>query len=213
MSGAPDLNRWVQKDEDRLSFHLETVRCRLRAPSEADIPHVFSATRYAGFNDGMLWEAPAAEEELRAPLQKNLEAWRSSTAYSFTIENKEDATFVGRIGIRTTVEARIWNIGFWLHPAQVGKGYMTEAAQAVVDFGFDRLDAEAVEACYATWNIRSKNVLERLGMTQVEFIEKGFQKRGAWVPEYRMRIDRGARKRPNQTAQATPGLRPSVSDL
>lgn len=67
---------------------------------------------------------------------------------------------------------------------------MREAARAIVQFGFAELNAEAIEACYATWNHESRKVLEAIGMSEAEFLPQGFQKRGAWVPEYRMRIER-----------------------
>ena len=173
-----------------LDFQLVTARCRLRMPAPADIPHVFSATRYAGFNDGMRWDPPASEEDLRAPLERSLEGWKTGRDFAFSIERKEDSIFLGRIDIRSSPNPAVWNIGFWLHPAQQGNGYMTEAGQAIVDFGFARLGAETIEACHATWNGRSRRVLERLGMTEVGFVSEGFKKRGEWVPEYRMRIEK-----------------------
>jgi ribosomal-protein-alanine N-acetyltransferase len=179
-----------------LEFQLTTSRCRLRAPNKADIPHIFSATRFPGFNDGMLWDPPASEEELLEPLRRSLDAWTSGQSFSFTIERLEKAEFVGRIGIRPGPNPRpnIWDIGFWLHPTQQGQGLMTEAAQAVVTFGFGPLQADAIEARHATWNLRSRRVLERLGMTEVGFLEQGFQKRGAWVPEFLMRVEKGQQR-------------------
>jgi ribosomal-protein-alanine N-acetyltransferase len=172
------------------NFQLTTARCRLRAPDRKDIPHIFSAARYTGFNDGMLWDPPASEKELQAPLERNLEAWRTSHAFTFTIEEMDGLAFAGRITIWPSSDPKVWNIGFWLHPTQQGKGLMTEAARAVFDLGFERLGAEAIDACDATWNVRSRKVLERVGMTEVEYLSQGFQKRGAWVPEYRMRIEK-----------------------
>jgi [ribosomal protein S5]-alanine N-acetyltransferase len=58
-----------------LTFEIGTARCRLRAPTTEDIPHVFSATRYVGFNDGMLWNATEMPSELEAPLVRSLKAW------------------------------------------------------------------------------------------------------------------------------------------
>jgi ribosomal-protein-alanine N-acetyltransferase len=176
-----------------LDFQLTTPRCRLRAPSAEDIPHVFSATRVAGFNDGMLWDPPASEEELLEPLRQNLEAWSSGVAFVFTIEMRQDANFAGRIGIRPGPRPRpnVWDIGFWLHPNHQGRGLMTEAAHAVVDFGFGHLQAEAIESRHATWNLRSRRVLDRLGMIEVEYLPQGFQKRGEWVPEFLMRLEKG----------------------
>ena len=45
---------------------IHTENYRLRIPDESDIDFVFSATRYAGFNDGMQWEALKAEKNYSA---------------------------------------------------------------------------------------------------------------------------------------------------
>ncbi len=164
-----------------LDFVLETPRCRLRAPAEADIPHVFSASRVPGFTEGMLWEPPETLAELHGPLGRNLAAWRSGTAYTFTVETKA-FVFAGRVALRRTAQDR-WNLGFWTHPEQQGKGYTAEAAAAVLNFGFTQLGAERVEACHALWNLKSRRVLTKLGMTFVRRVPEGFQKNGVWVAE------------------------------
>lgn len=196
-------------------FTLETPRCRLRQPSAADIPHVFSATRFPGFNDGMLWDPPETEGELVAPFQRSLEAWRNGAAFTFSIDRKDDGAFIGRIGIRPTDCADIWNIGFWLHPQHQGNGLMTEAAQVVIGFGFSTLGASAIEACHATWNTPSRRMLERIGMKEAGFFEQGYQKRGAWVPEYRMRIERehfgaASASSPSISSDPASGIRPAT---
>lgn len=165
-----------------LNFVLETPRCVLRAPAQTDVPHVFSATRFPGFNDGMRWEPPETVDELREPLERNLEAWRVGTAYTFTVETKPPPVFVGRVVVRQT-EGDRWELGFWTHPDEQGKGYTTEAATAVLGFGFTRLGAEQIEACHAVWNQGSRRVLEKLGMTFVKHLPQGFQKNGVWVAE------------------------------
>jgi len=173
-----------------LDFHLLTPRCRLRLPNETDIPHVFSATRYTGFNDGMLWEPPSSKEELWEPLKRSLRAWSAGEAFTFTIEKEADHEFFGRISIRPTNDPEVWNIGFWTHPKHQRQGLMTEAARAVIDFGFGTLGAKAVEARHATWNTPSRKTLERVGMKEVGYIARGFQKHGVWVDEYLMRVGR-----------------------
>ncbi|MEI8196044.1 MAG: GNAT family protein [Phycisphaerae bacterium] len=176
----------------RFPFTLQilTTRCRLRCVSEADIPHVWSATRHAGFNDGMTWNPPANMDELRQPLQRNLEAWRADRDYTFTIESKSNSMFLGRIVIRQTTDPAVWNIGFWTHPDHQNQGYMTEAARAMVDFGFQELGAVRIEAAHALWNIRSERVLKKLGMKFVRHIPQGFMKNGQWVEENALALER-----------------------
>ena len=169
---------------------LRTPRCRLRIPTEEDIPHVYSASQTAGFNDGMLWDPPATIQELREPYERSLESWEQGTAYSFSIDSLSTGKFIGRISIRKTDEAGVWNIGFWTHPTQQGRGFMWEATSAIIELGFEKLDAKRIEACHALWNVGSQKLLEKVGMIFIKHIPEGFQKRGEWVAENLMAIDR-----------------------
>jgi [ribosomal protein S5]-alanine N-acetyltransferase len=171
-----------------LNFTIETTRCRLRCPTAADIPGVFAATRFAGFNDGMQWEPPAIVEELEQPLRENLLEWAAGRTFAFTIANPVSDCLIGRIGIRQTNRADVWNLGFWTHPECQGQGYMTEAATAIIEFGFEQLGASRIEASYALWNKASQRTLEKVGMKLVRYIPHAFQKRGRWIEANKMEI-------------------------
>jgi len=166
-----------------LSYILETENLILKIPSAEEIPFVFSATRHKGFNDGMLWEPPQSLEELEAPLKKGRAAWELGRGYAFSIIQKANSNPVGRISIRKTEEGDVYNIGFWTHPEQQSKGIMKEAVSAVIAFGFEKLQAKRIEACYALWNKASEKVLHYNGLKFIRYIEKGFQKKGKWVEE------------------------------
>lgn len=60
---------------------------------------------------------------------------------------------------------------------------MTEAAVALVDFGFMQLGASAIQASHATWNGASRRVLEKAGLRFLRHVPEGFQKNGVWVAE------------------------------
>lgn len=172
------------------SFTIETQNLRLRLPSREDFPHIFSATRYEGFNDGMLWEPPEHISELEAPLLRSIAAWEEGRAYGFSIERKSDQQFYGKTSIRKTDEDLVWNIGFWTHPQFQGQGIMTETVAGLLEFGFQKLSAIRITADYALWNKASEKVLKNNGFAFVRYIEHGFQKHGKWVPENHMEISR-----------------------
>jgi [ribosomal protein S5]-alanine N-acetyltransferase len=171
-------------------FTMDTRRCHLRIVSVADFPHIISATRFPEFNDGMPWEPPGSAQELLVPYERNIAAWMDGLAYTFTIELKPSAQFVGRIAIRRQQPDEDWNIGFWTHPDSQGKGYMSESAAEVVRFGFATLGAMRIEARHADWNRASAAVLNNIGMRPTGHVDQGFMKRGNWVPETILAITR-----------------------
>lgn len=183
-----------------LDFTLETERLRLRIPNESDIPHVFSASRVAGFNDGMLWNPPETEEELRGPLERATKAWQEAHSYQFTFETKEDRAFVGRISLRPPYDQlapedfggaeNALELGYWTHPDQQGRGYMTEAVNAVVRLGFETLEVDALVALHTLWNDASQRVLEKAGFRRIRVYREGFVKNGIAHDEALVRLDR-----------------------
>ncbi len=78
------------------------------------------------------------------------------------------ATFAGAVALlMPRFEAHFtpcFEIGWRLPRAFWGRGYATEAAAAVVDFAFDRIELDDVVAFTASANERSRNVMTRLGM-------------------------------------------------
>ena len=165
------------------SFTLNTPRLVLRIAKEKDIPRIFSATRHAGFNDGMQWDPPASIDEMQAPYERSLKVWENGEAYGFTIADPVTDELLGKISIRPTEEENVWNVGFWTHPEVQRQGIMPEALSAILNFGFDYLSATSIEAAYATWNTASEKVLQRAGFRFVRRIEQGLFKQGEWVPE------------------------------
>jgi ribosomal-protein-alanine N-acetyltransferase len=173
------------------SIIIETERCKLRCTKKEDIPFIFSATRYKGFNDGMLWDAPKNEAELIETYKDSVtKAWHERQSYGLTICDKFNDEPLGRISIRKDLD-KVWFIGFWMHPEQQGKGYMSESVKAILELGFTTLGAERIEAFHALWNKKSENVLKAVGMNFIEYIPQGFMKKGEWVEENRLGITKG----------------------
>lgn len=169
---------------------IETKNLRLRIPLLIEIEEVYSATQYEGFNDGMLWEPPNDKNELIEPFYNGIKAWEEGKSYGFTIENKKTTEFLGRISIRKTKIEDRWSVGFWTHPNYQKKGIMTEALGLIIKLGFENLNAKIIEAEYAAWNLGSKKVLERNGMKFIKHTEQGFKKKGKWIGENLVMIEK-----------------------
>lgn len=62
-------------------------------------------------------------------------------------------------------------IGWHFCPASWGYGYATEAARAVMDYGFKSLRLQAIYAVTLPANVASMRVTQRLGMSDLGFSE------------------------------------------
>jgi len=88
------------------------------------------------------------------------------TAYA--VELKSNGEFIGFVGLLvTSFEAHFTpavEIAWRLDSKCWGKGYATEAAKAIIDFSFTTLKLEEVVSFTVENNIRSRRVMEKIGM-------------------------------------------------
>jgi RimJ/RimL family protein N-acetyltransferase len=71
---------------------------------------------------------------------------------------------IGAIGLHFSRAHRHGEIGYWIGVSWWGKGYATEAARAITDFGFEALDLHRIQGRHFTRNVASGRVLQKLGM-------------------------------------------------
>jgi RimJ/RimL family protein N-acetyltransferase len=61
-------------------------------------------------------------------------------------------------------------IGYWIHPAVQGKGYVSEAVKLLTKFGFEHLHAQRLYISCDAANTRSAAVPPRAGYTQEAYL-------------------------------------------
>ena len=81
-------------------------------------------------------------------------------------------------------------LGYWLGVDSWGQGFATEAARAVIDFGFEELDIEHLIAGARVANPASRNVLEKCGFQWSGVELHRFQALGSSTPVDRFRLNR-----------------------
>lgn len=120
---------------------------------------------------------PAVREHLGPPLTfeqaaasaRNFQDDLDRYGYGFwAVEVRETGAFVGFTGLdRVDEESPVdgIEIGWRLARSAWGHGYATEAARAVLAYGFGTLDLAEILAITTATNTRSQAVMRRLGMT------------------------------------------------
>ena len=71
-------------------------------------------------------------------------------------------------------------MGYWVGKPYWNNGYCTEAARAVVAYGFEQLDLERIYANYLARNPASGRVLAKLGMVQEGLLRRHRRKFGRY---------------------------------
>jgi ribosomal-protein-alanine N-acetyltransferase len=148
-------------------MNLTTERLLLRDFVEDDWPAVLayqSDPRYLRFYP---WTERTAED-VHAFVQKLVDQQRQQPRHRFQfaiVLPAERGHLIGNCGLRQdSPDARQADIGYELDPAYWGHGYATEAAQAMLRFGFEDRGVHRIWAHCIAENGASARVLEKIGM-------------------------------------------------
>lgn len=167
-------------------FPLETERLLLRdfrLEDEADIYEYASDPEVARFVD---W-GPSDISIVRANLQrrvKDQETWpRDSIEVAVELRNNGRLIGILRITVldhanRTADFGYIFNRRYWKN------GYATEAARALLQLSFFKLNLHRIWATCDVRNRASSRVMEKLGMRREALFKKDVLQKGEWRDSY-----------------------------
>ncbi len=100
-------------------------------------------------------------------IARDMRAMAAGEHAQLAIVRREDGAVVGTCTLfELDEQCRRAEVGYTLLPAQWGKGYASEAVTALLDWGFEHLALNRVEADIDPRNAPSVRALERLGFTR-----------------------------------------------
>jgi ribosomal-protein-serine acetyltransferase len=90
--------------------------------------------------------------------------WDGGRAVRFAIRDQKTRELLGVVGLDSCVHLhRSCELGYWLKREATGRGVMTEAARACINFAFERMSMHRIRCAAATDNAASLRVIARLG--------------------------------------------------
>jgi len=156
---------------------IETKRLVLREIKLDDVQWYLEHFSRKEVVEGQGFPAPESLEAAKKELETFIVGvFRERTGFRWGITLKGGQTLIGSLGFYRWVQptGHMAEMGYDLQADHWGKGIMFEAMSAVIDFGFERMKLNRIEATVMPHNVRSMRLLERLG-----FIEEGmFRQRG-----------------------------------
>ncbi len=116
-----------------------------------------------------------AENFIQRVNQKNIKD------FHFGIEDKISKNIIGMISLHMNPKTiKVAEVGYWLGKKYWGKGYMKEALDIVLDYGFNKLKLEKIYAGVFKINKKSQKRLEHAGFKQEGLLRKHYFRLGVW---------------------------------
>ncbi len=147
-------------------MEILTPRFRLREFVTADWPGVLEYQSDPLYLRYYEW-TERTPEDVRDFVQMFID-WQAEQPryrFQFVIELAATGKLIGNCGIRRKFAgAQEADIGYELDPGEWGQGYATEAATALVDYGFREMNLHRISSWCLVDNVASARVLEKAGL-------------------------------------------------
>lgn len=161
------------------TLELETDRLLLRRLLPQDAPQMYAnwandpaVTRF------LRWEPHKSPAETRELLSAWAELYPNPDYYQWAMVEKATGQVFGSISVYNALlgephqktrwpgldlSGGIWELGYCIGQKWWGKGFTTEALQAVVDLWFNQVGGTFLTCCHAVHNPASGRVMEKAG--------------------------------------------------
>ncbi|PCE14363.1 acetyltransferase [Microbacterium sp. SZ1] len=165
---------------------LTTERLVLRAPDTSDVDAITEACQDPEIQRWTTVPSPYARSDAEEFVRLVGGWWAegSETVWALRV----DGALVGMIGLHDIAAHRAGGraeLGFWVTAAARGRGYVVEAARAVIDWGFTELGLARIEWRAVAGNVASAKAARSLGFRYEGLLRQAFasgdRREDSWV--------------------------------
>lgn len=151
---------------------LRTQRLELSVPRRADADAITAACQDAAISRWTTVPSPYTRDDADGFIAATHRWWRDEIEPAWAIRRRDRdgvGALLGMVSMRLRAQPNRapanGMIGYWMSAPARGHGYLTEAAQAVIDFAFapEGLDLSRIEWRAIVGNTGSARVAQRLG--------------------------------------------------
>ncbi|WP_322907709.1 GNAT family protein [Paenibacillus campi] len=161
-------------------MQLQTERLLIREIVDRDWTYIHRYTTLPEVTMYTAW-GPNTEQDTKSYVQAvlRMQQQQPRTEYELAICLKEQGMLIGGIGLHLTEQTNA-ELGYVLHPAYQGNGYVTEACMAVIEAGFQQLGVHRIYAKCRPHNSASAKVMQRIGMQHEGLLREHWFYKGAY---------------------------------
>jgi [ribosomal protein S5]-alanine N-acetyltransferase len=165
---------------------ITAARVILRTPNISDYPQ-WARLRELSRSFLTPWEPIWPADDLtkiafRRRIRRYQRDIRNGTGYPFLVFSTDDETLLGGLTLshiqRGVTQSGV--LGYWMGAPYAGKGLMTAAVRALVEYSFGTLNLNRVEAACLPHNVSSIRLLEKVGFTREGYARRYLCIDGRW---------------------------------
>ena len=161
--------------------NLETERLLLRPFTLADAPTVQQLAGDPAIADTTLnIPHPYADGVAEVWIGDHAKNFNRRHSVTYAITRRADGQLVGAIGLTLDLRHNRAELGYWMGQPYWGQGYTTEAARALLAYGFAELDLNKIYATHFARNPASGRVMQKAGMAQEGMFPQHVRKGGQY---------------------------------
>ncbi|WP_205502918.1 GNAT family N-acetyltransferase [Rufibacter psychrotolerans] len=180
-------------------MQLLTTRLLLREFKEEDwhFTHLYEANEEVmRYQTSQVRSSKESLEYIKSCIAEAREEPRS--LYDLAIVLQSTQMLIGRVGMKVDHDAEEAVLWYILNQTYWNKGYTTEAAAALMKFGFEELYLHRIWADCDPRNVASYRVMEKLGMRREAHFRENIFIKGEWCDSYVYALlDHEWQQRPN----------------
>lgn len=165
-----------------MDMRIETADLVLREFEPGDVPAIHGYSSDPEVVKYDLW-GPNTEADDRTFFEHTQRCRQAvpRTDFELAVTLRETGQLIGGAAIRIKDRVhREGDLGYTLHRAFWGRGLATQAARALVAFGFEHLELHRISATCHPDNVASRRVLEKAGLHLEGHLRGNKFARGAW---------------------------------
>ncbi|MNC21549.1 putative ribosomal N-acetyltransferase YdaF [compost metagenome] len=152
---------------DDLNRTISTARLTLRLflPSDAAAVAML-CNNYNIYKNTLYLPYPYSIEDALSWIERHNDNFIADRSYEFAVTDKVTGELYGAIALSNNQNFHNGELAYWIGEKYWGNGFATEAAEAVLQFAFDRMKYHKVFARYFGSNPASGSVMQKIGMEQ-----------------------------------------------
>jgi [ribosomal protein S5]-alanine N-acetyltransferase len=154
------------KREEIHMHNIMTERLIIRKWKETDYKDLYEYAKSERVGPNAGWKPHKNEDESKRIIEMFI-----SSDDTYAIELKTEEKVIGGIGLHerkpdeTLVHLKQKEIGYVLNPIYWGKGYIPEAVNRLLTYGFEEMDLDLIWCGHFDFNHNSKRVNQKCGFT------------------------------------------------